>query len=307
MRAAAGHRPAAIHDVHHTRETRIMRSLGLAFLVLLSLVNTALADQEKVGRKPPHYLGKAPAGAVTVVRLPILTGASFGDPGPQKALLDLIDAARPAIEAALDSLTVPGLPDSAGNLGAGAPAVYVGSREGFYAPPPLGPVDEPAPARDAVWIRTTDPNGAWKKRIRAAARDAGASHVLVVTLELSDYPVRQKNWKGSKAVDLAAGHTMPVAWLTSLDQPVEVLQWTGSLLTADGKLVRAGAEAFHALRTPFGESALGLQRAITPEVMERALAARRDDVAGTPPAWRVAMANLVAELAGRPRVGGGSD
>jgi len=284
-----------------------MRSLGLAVLVLLSLVTNALADQEKVGRKPPHYLGKAPAGAVKVVRTPVLAGASFGEPGPSEALLSVIDAVRPAVEAALDSLTVSGLADSAGNLGAGAPAVYVGAREGFYAPPPLGPVDDPPSARDAVWIRTTDPNGAWKKRIRAAAQAAGASHVLVVTLELSDYPVSQKNWKGSKAVDLAAGHTMPVPWLTSLDQPVEVLQWTGSLHTADGRLVRAGAEAFHALRTPFGESALGLQRAITPEVMERALATARDDVAGAPPAWRVAMADLVAELMGRPRVGGGSN
>jgi len=284
-----------------------MRSLSTAVLLLALLQSPTLADQETTRRRPPHYLGKVPTGTVVLVRVPILTGASFGEPGPQKALLAVIETARPAFEAALDSLAAPVLPDSAGDFGDGAPTVYVGSPKGFFASEPLAGSDDLEPARDAVRVRTTDPSGAWKKRLRSAAQEAGATHVLVVTLELSDYPVSQKDWKGSKAVDLAAGHTTPVPWLTSLDQPVEVLQWTGSLYTADGKLARAGAEAFHALRTPFRESAVGLQRATTPDVLEQALAAPRNDVAGAPPGWLVAMANVVAELTGRPRVQPGSN
>jgi len=278
-----------------------MRHRSFAVLMLLLFASTAAADQEKTGRKAPHYVGKKPAAAVAVWRGPMLTGESFREPGPQKDLLAVVEAVRPEFEAALDSLAGPSAAVAASEWGDGAPAVYVGAPDGFYAPPRPELGDEPPLARDAVWIRAADPSGGWKKRVRAAAGEAGASHVLVVTLELSDYPVRQKNWKGSKAVDLAADHVMAVPWLTSLDQPVEVLQWTGALYTAEGKLVRAGAEAFHALRTPFGESAFRVQRTMTADVMRQALDAVRDDVADAPPAWRVALANLVAELTGRPR------
>jgi len=283
-----------------------MRPLSSALLLFTLFASSARADQESVRRRPPHYLGKPPAAGAAVARGPVLTGRSFMEPGPARALIEKLDAARPAFEAALDSLVAPvpaGLDGAA--FADGAPAVYAGSPTGFYAPQPMGG-DGDDPARDAVLIRTGDPSSAWRSRIRAAADSARASHVLIVALELSDYPLRQKNWKGGKAVDLAAGHTLPVPWLTSLDQPVEVVQWTGALYRADGRFVRGGAEAFAALRTPFMESAAGLRRTMSADVLAEALGATRDDLPGAPAAWRVALANLVAELTGRPRLAGGA-
>lgn len=281
---------------------RIIVPLVAAFSLL---AGPAHADQEKSGRRPPHYAGKAPAAAPALARGPILTGSSFVQPGPQRALLEVIEAHRASFEAALDSLAGPVAAGLAADFAAGAPAVYAGSPDGFHAPERLGPEDDKELPRDAVYLRITDPDGDWKKRVRAAAAESGATHVLMVALELSDYPVSQKNWKGSKAVDLAAGHTMPVPWLTSLDRPVEVVQWTGALYRADGRFVRGGAEAFAALRTRFMESAAGLQRTMTADTLEEALTTTREDMPGAPEAWRAALANLVAELLGRPRAGGG--
>jgi hypothetical protein len=274
------------------------RMIRFALLSLLVFTASAHADQEKTGRRAPHYIGKA-APVTAVAHVPVLTGQSFGEPVPAPDLAAMVDAARVEFDAYLQSL-IEREPLSMEDYATGAPAVYVGSPDGFYAPQRLHvPAEEQLP-RDAVIVRTIDPTGPWKKRLQAAAAEASASHVLVVALELSDYPVSQKNWKGSKAVDLAAGHTMPIPWLTSLDQPVEVIQWTGALYRADGKFVRGGAEAFEALRTPFKESAFHVQRTMTPVTLEEALAARRDDLPGSPLAWEVAMKNLVAELLGKP-------
>lgn len=282
-----------------------MRAIAALLAVLTLIACPARADQEKIGRRPPHYAGRPVTGgaAAGLVRGPVLAGGSFQAPGPQRALLEVIEARRAAFEAALDSLAGPVAAGLAADFADGAPAVYAGSPDGFYAPERLGPDDDAELPRDAVYLRITDPGGDWKKRARAAAAGSGATHVLVVALELSDYPVSQKSWKGDKAIDLAAGHTVPVPWLTSLDQPVEVVQWTGALYRADGRFVRGGAEAFAALRTRFMESAAGLQRTMTAGVLEEAFTATREDLPGAPQAWRTALANLIAELTGRPREG----
>ncbi len=204
--------------------------LGIA-LLLFTLVSSVHADLDRTGRRPPHYAGKPPAQPVRAVRGPLLTGRSFMDPGPSASALEALAEVRPEVEALLDSLVGPIAQALTDGSAAGAPAVYVGAVGGFYAPPRADGDDDVATPRDAVWIHAQDAGGPWRRRARAAADSAGATHVIVVALELSDYPVSQKNWKGAKAVDLAAGHTIGVPWLTSLDQPAEVLQWTGALMS----------------------------------------------------------------------------
>lgn len=272
-----------------------MRFLCVAFTAVV-LASPAPAAEEALLRKAPHYAGKVPAAVPAPAHAPLMIGRTFTEPGPDAALRAAIEARIPGFETYLTIL----VPDRITLPAGEAPFVYVGAPDGFHAPLEwMDAGDETARPRDAFLVFAADPPGAWRKALVAAVADAGASHVLIVALELSDYPVAQKNFKGSKAIDLGSGHTLPLPWLTSLDQPVEVLHWTGALYRADGRLVRAGAEGFYALRTRFVGSVAGVQRTLTAETFAAALEARRADLPGEPPAWQAAMRELVRQLTGR--------
>jgi hypothetical protein len=68
---------------------------------------------------------------------------------------------------------------------------------------------------------------------------------------------------GSKAIELGTGRSATAPWLTSLDDPVEVLQLTGALIDADGKVLRVAAEGLLARRTGMIASVLGAQEVLT--------------------------------------------
>jgi hypothetical protein len=123
----------------------------------------------------------------------------------------------------------------------------------------------------------------------------------VITLEIGQYWTHQKNWRGSKEVRLGSGNSEDVPWLTSLDQPVQVLQLTGALVGADGRAVRIGAEGMLPRRTNIVLGGFGAQELITVQDVERLRTMRRDDLPGEPLVWQVALANLVAELTGWTR------
>ncbi|HSL69113.1 MAG TPA: hypothetical protein VK864_02670, partial [Longimicrobiales bacterium] len=106
----------------------------------------------------------------------------------------------------------------------------------------------------------------------------------------------------SKEIELGTGYTMALPWLTSLDDPVTVLQLTGALIGRDGRALRIGAEGLIAHRTSFLLSALGAQRIISDEDVERVRSARREDLPGQPLVWQVALRRLVAGLTGQLRI-----
>lgn len=122
---------------------------------------------------------------------------------------------------------------------------------------------------------------------------------LVVTLEIGQYPVRQRGILGKKEVELGTGHTADVPWISSLETPVMVLQLTGVIVGPDGKAMRIGSEGFAVRRTRLLVSALGAQERFGDEDMAKARTARRDDLPGAPLAWQVAVRHLVAQLTGR--------
>ena len=258
------------------------------------------ADHVVVRDKPPFYVGKLPPPSRSVGHLGVRLGPSFAELG---GVADWEAATAEFLEQCggyLDSLGVQRIaPDTAAGIRPPAPALYVGDPGGFYAPMGLLSDEERARyGRTAVVVYASDPPGKEKRAVESLAAAAEVDFVLYLRLDLSDYPVTQKNLKGSKVVSLGTGYQLPVPWLTTLDQPVEVLQFTGALYRADGKFIRAGAEAFYALRTPFGESALGVQRAIKRGDLSQILESRRGDLPGEPLAWHMALNNLVAQLAG---------
>jgi hypothetical protein len=139
------------------------------------------------------------------------------------------------------------------------------------------------------------PSKGWKEQVARAAGDSMRS-VLVVQLGFDEYWVRQTSWKGSKAIEIGTGRSMPVAWLTSLDDPVQVLQLTGALVTPAGKVLRIGAEGLLARRTGMTASVLGAQEVLT----EDDLAALQAPEADGAPRWRAALRDLVNGLLAEP-------
>jgi hypothetical protein len=146
------------------------------------------------------------------------------------------------------------------------------------------------------------PSDEWTSWLKTALDGAGASRALLITLEVGDYRMTQKSWRGDKAVFLGTGYSVSVPWLTSLETPVNVLQLTGALVDPQGKALRIGAEGLLARRTRLLVSSIGGQELISDEDVQRLRTARRDDLPGQPLVWQVGLRNLVAQLTGRTEI-----
>lgn len=131
------------------------------------------------------------------------------------------------------------------------------------------------------------------------ALDASTDQALLISLELGQYWPRQKGLTLSKEVRLGTNYSVSVPWLTSLEQPVAVVQLTGAVVGRDGKAVRIGAEGMMAKRTNIGLSALGAQMLVSNDDIEKLRSARREDLPGQPLVWQVALRTLVGQLTGR--------
>jgi len=143
------------------------------------------------------------------------------------------------------------------------------------------------------------PSETWVNDARSAAARVDASAILVLTVEVGQYWPRQKGWRGDKGVELGTDHNASLPWLTSLEQPISVLQITGALLDRDGKALRIGAEGLYVRPTSLVMSSLGAQRLVTDEDVERVRTLRRDDLPGKPLVWQLAIRELVQRLTGR--------
>jgi hypothetical protein len=150
------------------------------------------------------------------------------------------------------------------------------------------------------------PSASWIDWLREPVRVSGVERVLVLTLEVGQYWTRQTGLRGAKSVELGTGYTQQLPWLTSLEQPVLVLQLTGALMDTAGRALRIGAEGIVAKRTGLLISAIGGQELLSDSDVGALRTLVRDDLPGKPLAWRVAVQNLLAGLTGRAGTGAGS-
>jgi hypothetical protein len=150
------------------------------------------------------------------------------------------------------------------------------------------------------------PSAEWTTWSREAMRAGSVSRLLVITLEVGQYLPRQRGWTGSKEVELGTEYRIGLPWLTSLETPVSVLQFTGALTDSTGRALRIGAEGIHARRTRLGISALGAQEIITDDDIRLVRETRREDLPGRPLAWQAALVALLEGLTGRPVAGAGT-
>lgn len=156
----------------------------------------------------------------------------------------------------------------------------------------------PGGGPQAMRIAVGRPSQAWIDWTAALRARENVTHVLVLTLELSNYLVRQHGVMGDKEVELGDGYTVNLPWLTSLETPVAVVQLTGALVGPDGRAVRIGAEGLLAKHTRLLVSSLGDHESISLDDLARVRELRRADLPGNPLVWQVALQSLSRSLAG---------
>ena len=144
------------------------------------------------------------------------------------------------------------------------------------------------------------PSAEWVAWIGEVAADQQVEQILLVTLEVGHYRIRQRGLRGSKEVELGTSHIVSFPWLTSLETSVAVLQLTGALVGPDGKAIRIGAEGLLPQRTSLTVSSLGGQALITDEQVAELRTLRREDLPGRPLVWQAGLRTLVESLTGAP-------
>lgn len=185
-------------------------------------------------------------------------------------------------------------------LPAGAPQVYVGSAIGEFAPPEAGQQVFPHDDFPPMVLHLRRPSVAWQQALTDLLAREGASHAVVVSLAVSQYPKGREGVFGKKVV-LGTGHEEPIRFLTAEDKLLEVLQFTGVLVDAQGRVVRAGAEGILARDTPFAAQVFDVGKVLDDRTLEQVLTVeRRADLAGNPLKWEVALGNLLAGLGADP-------
>jgi hypothetical protein len=212
-----------------------------------------------------------------------------GEFAPLLAAVDANLAARPCCR----FLPGPALP-------AGAPQVYVGSAVGEFAPPEGEQQVSPQDAFPPMVLHLRRPSPAWRAAMAELLAREGASHAVVVSVGVSQYPKGRRGVFGKEVV-LGTGHEEPIRFLTAEDKLLEVLQLTGVLVDAEGRVVRAGAEGILARDTPFAAQVLDVSKVLDARTLEQVLTVeRRADLPGNPLKWQVALGNLLAGLGADP-------
>lgn len=287
---------------------------SVAPLLLASCATTGATFRSGVGdahlEHPPYYAGAAvianerPIGHLPIAYQRGATQAPIFEPeggsdSPAAALLREMNAY-------LDSLgATKGLVSAGASIPSGTPPDVMFGCE----TDPAGDCLTPGAVTEGAFQRSGDdptmrlavgrPSTDWTTGMRAALDRAGAGRALVLTLEVAPYRITRTGWRNSKSVALGTGYSVKLPWLTSIDEPVQVLQLTGVLVDADGRAVRIGAEGLFARRTGIVASGAGLQALVTDEDVAKLRTTRREDLAGQPLVWQVALRHLVAQLTGK--------
>ena len=179
----------------------------------------------------------------------------------------------------------------------GAPGISFGDPVTLMQP---GEDDLPRYESMHMVLLVKHPSKAWQQDWMTAPADR-PDYTLVLQVGLSSYKVSQKDWKGNKEIRLGSDYTVPVPWLTSMSDPVPVVHVTGALLSAEGEILRAGAEGFFVKRVSFMKSLLGFGEWIDESDVAFILNDHiRTDLVGHPLAWHVAVDNMIAYLADMP-------
>ncbi|HEY0995440.1 MAG TPA: hypothetical protein VGD77_05585 [Gemmatimonadaceae bacterium] len=275
--------------------------------MLLALGSTACATLNRAGLgpayfdAPPFHTGRAVgADTTSVAHLPVSFQRGANDPvtwEPDPAKDMGIAQLLAEIDAELDELAASRRVPASAIPEKGAPNVVFGcEREGLGD----GCVSQDrglfgGGVRRRFQLRADRASPAWTAAAREAVGDA-RTPLLVITLEIGEYPVREGGLRTPPTIDLGTRHREELPRTLKTDEPVTVLQLTGVLLAPDGTVLRAGAEGIEAKRVNVVLGALGVQGLFSDDDFRRIRQLRRQDLDGQPLAWKVALRQLVEGL-----------
>lgn len=266
-----------------------------------STLNSGVAD--RFFEHAPYYTGiRPPLDAGRIVHVPI----TYQRGGSQSAMFDPessegkpIAALLAEMNAYLDSLGITARLPLSSPLTGTPPDVHFGCETDIDGECTNGPAAPFDPGQPKLRLAVGRASGDWTSGAAQRIQESEAAYALVLTLEVGQYWMRQQGILGKKVVELGTQHTAGFAWLTSLETPVSVLQITGALVNAEGRVTRIGAEGLIARRTGLLASAVGAQALITDKEVEEVRRRVREDLPGKPLVWRAALRTLVSELTGR--------
>jgi hypothetical protein len=251
--------------------------------------------------RPPyyHHFKRIKVTNQAVGHLPVSLDQRIWDPRNKDTWQLLLNAMNTFLESKpwslpLQTISLP--PDE-------SPDLFVGNKDMIGAP--VGGISagdtDAEDEQHTIVLFYRNASAKWKDDYIRILSESDAEYGLFITLGLSEYIIRQKNLLGKKELVLGTGHQIPVKWLTSLDDPVEVLHLTGALLDRNGKILRVGAEGIlSAEPASFFESIIGLRNTLSTETIQKVLTEeRRDDLPDKPLNYQVALQNLVANLLDR--------
>jgi hypothetical protein len=283
----------------------ISRWIWPAVFVAATLAGCAQLDRMAVGQtqrleEGQFYVdtaGPTPGPVGSLLTMPVtldpeLAGhLGYGDRSGEFApLLAAMDARLEAMSCCRFS--------SMAALPSGAPHVYLGSAQGELAPPEAEQQLLPDDRFPPMVLHLARPSPDWSADMTGLLAREGLGHAVVIRLGISQYPKGRDGVFG-KQVLLGTGHQEPIRFLTAEDKLLEVLQLTGVLVDASGRVVRAGAEGIIARDTPFLAQVVDVTRVIDDESLRQVLTTeRRADLPGNPLKWEVALDNLLAQLRG---------
>jgi len=271
----------------------------LTLVLMLSIISGCAvlkgfrSSHEYSLNKPPYYQGrhKAVVGA-KIIHHPVIVDRWLAYDDHVAAWDELIETVNATLDDIDMSVPVNETPFAENQ----APEIFIGDPRAFGSPINWAANDDDDTV--TMMLYRQDPTKDWKEwAIQACARQ-DADYMLFITIGISDYLIRQKNWLGKKEFYLGTGNRKPIKWLASLDDPVEVIHFTGVLIDAQGKIRKTGAEGIISAKTAsFLESIVGLRNYITDEAISQITTdAVRKDLADQPLAYVVALNNLVANL-----------
>ena len=299
-----------------------MKALALARrlvpIVALTLIAAPLQAQWTSSSshqkdKPPYYHGKRPELSAPIAWTPIMTPSmralfTRGGEAPSGEMRTLLDSLNTRLATMLGERTRVDSAQLESLLGekSGAPDVTFGCEPDFagegarvgkyYHSAGCADLEKDQQAHNVLVVQ--NPTKQWRERAAAEIARDSARYLLIVSLRIADqYP--WSGWSG-KGVRLGTGYDVDLPWLSSVDRPVTVVQLVGTIVNAEGKIVRSGAEGLLASKPGAIATLLGGQQAVSDrQLAELVFATRRDDLPGQPLAWEVALRTLVSELTNR--------
>lgn len=288
------------------RAVRITPNAALAALGVLTAGCAGATYRSGVGDRqldrPPYYAGRTigpEIGPIAYLPITYQRGASqdpmldpVGDDG--SAVATLLAEMNARLDSLAHARATPLL--AVGPGPEGAPDVRFGCDTDASGDCEWDETHDPG--RPLSHISVARPTGPWVEWAGGALDRVGASHLLVLTLEVGQLWPRQKNLRGDKVVELGTNYAVALPWLTSLETPITVVQISGALVDRDGRAVRIGAEGLLPKQTGLLISSLGAQALIADEDVTRLRTERRTDLPGAPLVWEAALNVLLGQLAG---------